>query len=270
MQATVLRHLSPRWQTYFIMLLNQMGMDIRARYLGTMLGVLWAILVPLLWTLIFAIVIVFVFRARLNVNSSPLDYVLFILCGMAPWMAFQESLINASNSIVANSNIVKNVPFPLEILPFSGLMTGLVGLAVNLVLVLCALVISGRALSVSLLFLPVAVAIQTLFALGWAFFLASLTVFVRDVSTSLTYLLMIILYLSPVVYDVSMMPDFLRGAAQYNPVTQLIEMYRAVLYHDRLPDFAGVAYLIVFSAIVAILGVQFFRRTKPFFADFLA
>jgi lipopolysaccharide transport system permease protein len=259
------------WRTYLTMLLNQVRMDVRARYLGTFLGLSWAALGPLLWTGIYAFVIVFVLKARLSENSTPLDYVVFILCGFTPWLAFQESIMNAANSIVSNSNVVKNLPFPIEIFPVSGALTSLIGWGVGMVLIIIGLLASGRPLGAPILFLPIAMLIQILFALGFGFLFASLSVFVRDVPFLLTYFFMITLYLSPVVYDISMMPnDLLKRISWFNPVYHFVAMYRDIFYNGRWPDAIGVAYLVVFSLAVFGFGFRFFRRTKNHFSDFLA
>lgn len=263
--------ISQTQKVYLTMLFNQVQVDFRTRYLGTMLGFLWAILNPLLYTAIYSFVIVFVFRARLSPDSTPLDYVVFILSGLIPWLAFQEGVLYAMNSIVANSNIVKNLPFPLEIFPLSGAITSLVTLSVGLVLALVVLLLSGRPFSWVILTLPFLMLIQLYFTLGFGFFLASLSVFVRDVSQTFTYVMMLILYLSPVVYDISMLPlPILKTLSYFNPVYYFIAMYRDILYYNQPPQLAGILALIIFSSISLWFGLRFFRRTKPFFSDYLA
>ncbi len=257
-------------KVYLTMLFNQVRADIRNRYLGTMLGFLWAILNPLLYTAIYSFVIVFVFRARLSPDSSPLDYVVFILSGLLPWLAFQEGVIFAMNSVVANSNIVKNLPFPLEIFPLSGAITSLVNLSVGLVLAMVGVLLSGRPFGWTILFLPFLMLVQLYFTLGFGFFLASLSVFVRDVSQTITYVLMLVLYLSPVVYDISMLPlPILKTLSYFNPVYYFIAMYRDILYYNQAPQPVGILALIVFSSISLWFGLRFFRRTKPYFSDYL-
>ncbi len=270
MQALISRWNNSGWHIYISMLRNQILMDLRTRYTGTLLGLLWAVIGPLLWTGIFSFVIVFVFKVRLNIDATPWDYVLFILCGMVPWLAFQESLNNATSSIVANSNIVKNLPFPLEIFPISGILTSLVTFAVGLVLILTGLLFSGHVMGWSLFFLPLAIGIQVLFALGFGFFLASTNVFVRDTGYLLTYVLMMVLYISPIVYDAAMTPAILQKVILINPVYHFIDMYRAIFLRNQWPNLYGTLYLILFSLLNLVVGYRFFRRTKPYFADYLA
>lgn len=256
---------------YLTMLFNQVQVDIRSRYTGTFLGFLWAILNPLLFSGIYSFVIVFVFRARLNAASSPTDYIIFILSGLLPWLAFQESIMNAANSVIANSNIVKNLPFPLEIFPLSSILAGMVNLIVGIVIIMVTILISGRPLGWPLLFLPIAMSIQILFTLGFAFLFASMSVFIRDISFLLTYVFMIALYVSPVVYDLSMLPlPILRQISWFNPVYHLVAIYRGIFYTNQMHDLNGIAYLVVFSFFVFIVGLRFFRRTKIYFSDYLA
>lgn len=267
----LLRWIPSNRKQHLTMLLNQVQIDIRNRYLGTVLGFAWAVLNPILSTGIYSFVIVFVFRARLSADSTPLDYIVFILSGLIPWLAFQEGIFSATNSVVSNSNIVKNLPFPVEIFPLSGVLSSLFSLGVGLVLVFIGLLISGRPLGWPLLFLPVAIFLQIYFALGFGFFLASLSVFVRDVSQLLTYFFMLVLYMSPVMYDISMMPlSVLSTISLYNPVYHFIAMYRNIFYNNRLPDLAGCLYLFAISSVLLLAGYRFFRRTKAYFSDYLA
>lgn len=256
---------------YLTMLANQIRIDIQNRYMGTLLGFLWAILNPLLFTAIYSLVIVFVFRARLNAESTPMDYIVFLTSGLVPWLAFQEGVNGAMNSIFANSNVVKNLPFPLEIFPLSGVLTSLINLSVGMILVIAGTLIAGRPLGLPLLFLPIAMIIQIFFSLGFGFFLASLSVFIRDVSQLMSYIFMVALYLSPVVYDISMIPlPILKSITWFNPIYHFISMYRDIFYENRFPDLFGIGFLLVFSTISLAAGFRFFRRTKPFFSDYLA
>jgi len=197
--------------------------------------------------------------------------VIFILCGIIPWLAFQEGILNAANSVVANSNVVKNLPFPLVIFPISGVLSTLLSFGVGLVLVILGLFLTGKPMGGPILFLPVAVGIQLVFSLGFGFFFASLSVFIRDTVLFLTYILMLLLYLTPVVYDISMVPlSFLRQASLFNPLYHLIAMYRDLFYNNQWPDLLGTGYLVAFSLVVLWFGYRFFRRTKSNFSDFLA
>jgi lipopolysaccharide transport system permease protein len=253
------------------MLLNQVRMDIRARYMGTTFGVLWTVLNPLLWTGIYSFVIIFVLRARLNTNSTPIDYVTFILCGLIPWLSFQESLIFAANSILSNSYVVKNLPFPLEIFPISGVLSSMLSFGVGLVLVFLGVLLSGRSIGWPMLFLPVAILIQIIFSLGWGFFLSSLSVFVRDTIQFISYILMALLYLTPVVYDISMVPlPVLKQISSFNPLYHMVQMYRDIFYNNRWPDPLGTVFLLLVSLVILALGYRFFRRTKAHFSDYLA
>jgi len=271
LRSEISRFINHDWKTYITMLINQMRIDIRNRYMGTFFGFFWAVLNPLLFTAIYSLVIVFVFHAKLSTTSTPLDYIVFMMSGLIPWLSFQEGVFSASNSVLANSNIVKNLPFPLEIFPLSGVLTSLVSLSVGLVLVFAGVLLAGRRFGLPLLFLPFAMLIQVYFTLGFGFFLASLSVFIRDISQLLTYIFMIVLYLSPVVYDISMLPlKILKQVSLVNPVYQFIAIYRGILYNNQMPDLVGIAYLLAFSTLSLVIGYRFFRRTKVHFSDYLA
>ena len=137
-------------------------------------------------------------------------------------------------------------------------------------LAMVGLFLSGRPFGWTILLLPVLILVQLYFMIGFGFFLASLSVFVRDVSQTITYVMMVVLYLSPVVYDITMLPlPILKTLSYFNPVYYFIAMYRDILYFNHLPQLKGMLILIGFSTFTSWYGLRFFKRTKAYFSDYL-
>jgi lipopolysaccharide transport system permease protein len=143
-------------------ILNMWRMNLADRYLGSVLGSAWAILNPLLMFALFTFVFGFVFKARLPGADSTLGYSIWLICGYGPWMANTEAITSASNSIVGNPGLVKNMSFKTEVLPIAASLLGLIPLSVSIVFLLALQVVGGNGLSFSLLWLPLIIAVQFL------------------------------------------------------------------------------------------------------------
>jgi lipopolysaccharide transport system permease protein len=245
--------------------LNLFKMALGDRYLGSALGIAWAILNPLLMLGIFTFIFGYVFTARAPGAETSLAFVIWLISGYGPWLAISEGLNAGAASVVGAAGIIKNLPFKSELLPIVAVLTGLLPLAVALLLVLALLGASGTAPSWAWLIVPAVIALQTIFIAGLALFLASLTVFVRDVAVVLPNLLLIVLFASPIFYPVSAYPPGIGEVLRFNPFYVIAEGYRAPLTRGELPPLWTLAYLLVLSLVAVVLGLRFFRRLKTHF-----
>ena len=243
--------------------------ELAARYRGSVLGVLWAVVTPAVMIAIFTFIFAEIFGARFGARGSTWDYALYLFCGLLPWTAFQDSLQLSSNVIVAHANLVKRVVFPLETLPvaqaLSALATQMFG---TLALVLAALVLRGE-LHATLLWLPVLLVPQLIAMLGAAWFVASLGVFLRDTSQGLSLALTAWMYLTPIIYPETLVPDRYRALINLNPFTPLVRNYRRIMLEGAPPDWAGLAYFTAFALALFIFGYWWFAKTRKNFADVL-
>ena len=241
--------------------------EMAARYRGSALGVVWALLTPLVMIVIFTFIFAGVFNARFGESGSAWDYALYLFCGLLPWTAFQESLQLASNVIVSNANLVKRVVFPLETLPVAQTLaahaTQVFGM---LVLVVAALVLRGE-VHWTLVCLPLLMLPQLLLTLGAAWFVASLGVFVRDTAQAIGLALMAWMYLTPIIYPEALVPQKYRAFLNLNPFTPLIRSYRRIMLEGLPPDWQGLAYFTLFALLVFISGYWWFAKTRKNFAD---
>jgi lipopolysaccharide transport system permease protein len=241
--------------------------ELAARYRGSVLGLVWALLTPLVMIGIFTFIFAGIFGARFGADGTAWDYALYLFCGLLPWTAFQESVQLAANVIVVHANLVKRVVFPLETLPVAQTLAALaMQMYGTIALVAATLVIQGR-LHLTLLWLPVLVAPQLLLTLGASWFVASLGVFVRDTAQGLGLVLMAWMYLTPIIYPESIVPERFRLFLNLNPFTPLVRNYRRILLEGAQPDWRGLAYFTAFAIVVFISGYWWFAKTRRNFAD---
>ena len=238
-----------------------------ARYRGSALGLVWAVLTPAVMIAVFTFLFAVVFNARFNAAGSPLDYALYLFCGLLPWTAFQESLQQSAGVVVAHSNLVKRVVFPLEALPLAQTLASLAGQLFGTVALIIACVILRRELHATLLWLPVLLVPQLLLTLGGSWLVASLGVFIRDTAQALALILMAWMYLTPIIYPEHIVPARFRGLLELNPFTPLVRSYRRVVLEGASPDFAGLAYVAAIGLAVFLFGYWWFARTRKNFAD---
>lgn len=245
--------------------------DILGRYRGSLLGLGWSIVAPLMMLMVYTFVFVGVFKARWpgSADGGGAAFALQIFAGLAVFNFFAEVLNRAPNLVVEQPHLVKKVAFPLEILPFVSLSAALFHLALNLlILLLGGFAVYGppppTVLALPLVLLPL---LPLLLGLGW--FFAALGVFVRDVAQVMGMGLNLLLFLSPIFYSASAIPDGVRFWMHLNPLTLMIESLRGVLFLGQWPDWtAWLAYLAL-SCLVALGGAYFFQSTRRGFADVL-
>lgn len=241
--------------------------ELVARYKGSVLGILWAIVTPVVMIAIFTFIFAGVFGARFGVSTSKWDYAIYLFCGLLPWNMFQETLILSASTIVAHSNLVKRVVFPLETLPIAQALSGLGNQLFGTLALLAAMVLIRHQLHLTTLWLPVVMIPQLIATLGAAWLIASLGVFLRDIAQGINLLLMAWMYLTPILYPESIVPAQYRFYVDINPFTALIRSYRRILIEGSAPDWSGLAYFTVFALVCFVFGYWWFAKTRKNFAD---
>jgi lipopolysaccharide transport system permease protein len=236
--------------------------DVKLRYKQTALGAAWAIIQPLFTMLLFTL-----FFGRLaRIQSGGIPYPLFAYAGLLPWTFFANALTNSGNSLVGNSNLITKVYFPRMIIPAAAVLAGLLDLLIAFLLLIPMLVYYRIAVSWNLLSLPLFILLATLLALGVGMWFAALNVKYRDIRYALPFLVQLWLFASPVIYPSSIMPERWRWLLALNPMTGIIEGFRASLFGGKLD-----AAMTLTSAglTVAILIVSFFafQYAEDSFAD---
>lgn len=244
--------------------------EVIGRYRGSVMGLLWSFLNPLMLLIVYTFVFSVVFRARWSAGSeSRTEFAIVLFAGLLVYNLFSECVTRAPSLIIANSNYVKRVVFPLEILPWISLGAALFHTGVSfLVWLLFYVVIFGLPPATALLF-PIVLIPLVLLTLGISWFLASLGVYLRDVTQVIGVVTTAMLFLSPIFFPVSALPADLQPWIYLNPLTAVIERARDVLIWGRLPEATSLGWSFVVSAAIAWLGFAWFQKTRRGFADVL-
>ncbi len=235
--------------------------EIRGKYKGSWLGVLWTFLNPLLMLAVYA----FVFPYILRVNVD--NYTIFMIVALIPWNFFTTAIQSGTGSVVANGNILKKVYFPREIIPISITTSQLVNFLITCIIMAVFIIFSGVGFSVHVLLFPLLVLIQYILILGLTFILSALTVFVRDIDHFVSVILMLGFYATPIVYQGEMLPKKFQIFLKLNPMAVLVEAYRSILYYHRLPDMTMLVVWGLGSVALLVVGYLIFKKLEKSFVE---
>jgi ABC-type polysaccharide/polyol phosphate export permease len=241
--------------------------DLRARFAGSAMGLFWSVVQPLLTLGVFLFLFAVVLDVRVPPTEGRAPFALFLVTGMLPWLAFQETLLRAGHVVLDNAQLVKKTRFPAKVLPVYLVLSSLVLEAVGLLILGGALVLLGPGVTARALLLPVVVALQLALTLGLAWAVAGLAVYVRDLPHLTGAVLTVWLYLTPIVYPESLLPGGLRSLLAWNPFRHVVVGYRALLLEGRWPSPESLLYLAVVAAVVVWAGSRLFDRLAPTFSD---
>lgn len=243
--------------------------DVVGRYKGAAMGVAWSFFTPLLMLCVYTFVFSVVFQARWGQghSDSRVHFALIMFVGILVHTLFSEVVNRAPGLVLFNPNYVKKVVFPLEILPVMAMASALFHACVSALILLAALLVLDGRIEWTSLFLPVVLAPLVVLTIGVAWFLASLGVYLRDVSQVTTIVTMIMLFLAPVFYPIEALPEDVRWVVKVNPLNFIIEQARDVVIWGRMPDFAGLALYLLVAMLVAWGGFFWFQKTRKGFAD---
>jgi ABC-type polysaccharide/polyol phosphate export permease len=236
---------------------------LRGQYKQSVLGYAWAFVNPLSQMLI----LTFVFSTILRIPSEGVPYPLFLFVGLIPWMFFSNAVSSATESVVGAAGLVTKVYFPREVLPTAAVFTKLVDLGFGLLILGALIVYYGQPLPLTSLWLPVLLAIQTIFTLGLSYPLAALNLFFHDVRFLVGVTLTLWFYLTPVIYPVDLVPEKYQFVYDLNPMSLFINAYRRVLLHGEGPGLEKVALGLAIALATFLIGYYLFKKMEPGFAD---
>ena len=238
--------------------------DIKVRYAQTVLGAGWAILQPVMSTLVFTVV----FGKLAQMPSDGVPYPVFALAALVPWTFFSTALSGASNSLVASANLITKIYFPRLVIPIAPVMAGLVDLAIAFVLLLIVMIAYGIVPGVAALVgVPILVFGMMLTAAGVGSWLAALNIQYRDVKHVTPFLVQVWMYAAPVVYPMSQIPEKWQLLYALNPMAGTIEGFRSLLLGTNTIEPALMGVSIGMGVLLFLGGILYFRRTERVFAD---
>jgi lipopolysaccharide transport system permease protein len=245
--------------------------EIIGRYKGSVFGLAWSFLNPILMLIIYTFVFSVVFKARWGDGGtdSKSQFALLVFVGMIVLGLFTDAVNRSPALVLGNANYVKKVVFPLEILPIISLGAALFHMVISFLVLIFALVLINHQIQWTIVFAPLIFAPLVIFTLGVTWMLASLGVFMRDVGQTVGILTTVMMFMSPVFYPVSALPVQFQGVMMLNPLTFIIEQTRAVAISGQMPNWSGLAIYTSAALVVMWLGYVWFQKTRKGFADVL-
>lgn len=242
------------------------------RYRGSAMGMAWSFFNPLLMLAVYSLVFSGIFKARWNTTGQPegtAHFAVVMFVGMIVLNLVTEVLSRSPTLVLSNPNFVKKVVFPLEILPVVTLGAALFHAAISAAVLLLAFALFNGFIHWTAIFLPLVLVPAALLTLGLGWVLASLGVYLRDVNQAIGLLCSVLMFLSPIFYPLSAVPEGFRPIIAANPLTFIIEQARRVLIEGQVPDWTGLALYTIASALFAWAGFAWFQKTRKGFADVL-
>jgi lipopolysaccharide transport system permease protein len=246
--------------------------EVVGRYKGSALGLAWSFFNPVFMLTVYTFVFSEIFKSRwggMGSDNSKTQFAVVLFVGMIVLSLFSEVLNRAPGLIVSNVNYVKKVVFPLEILPVIAMGATLFHSLISLGVLLAAFALFNGYLHWTAVFTPLVLLPLVIMTLGLAWMLASLGVFLRDVGQTIVIITTVLMFLSPVFYPVTAVPERFRPFIMANPLTFIIEQAREVLIWGHLPNWVGLSIYSLAATIVAWAGYAWFQKTRKGFADVL-
>lgn len=244
--------------------------EVLTRYQGTLLGGLWSVLTPLLMLFVYTFVFSSVLRTRWPGSSDDeLEFAIILFCGLIVFNLFAEVITRSPTLIVSNVNYVKKVIFPVEIIPLTVVGGALFNMLVSLVILLLFCLLHNGSIPWTIVLIPVVVFPFILLVLGFSWFLAALGVFARDIGQAIGVIVTAMMFLSPLFFPITALPERVQLYIYVNPLTFVIEQFRAVTIWGELPDWSGILLYSLISFFLAWFGYLFFKLTRKGFADVL-
>ncbi len=238
--------------------------DIKVRYKQTAMGAAWAVIQPLFAMLLFALF----FGLWIRVPSDGMPYLVFFYCGLLPWTFFANAVSQSSQSLILNSNLITKVYFPRAIIPAASIGAALVDLLIASVILVGLALYYGLGTTWSVLMLPALVVLAVLFSLGCGICIAALTAKYRDIRHALPFVLQLWMFLTPIIYPLSVVPAKWRWLVLLNPLAGIVEGMRAALV-GRGIDWSAISISVVMTFASLVVAAYVFRRIERGLADLI-
>ncbi|HPQ71072.1 MAG TPA: ABC transporter permease [bacterium] len=244
-------------------------LDLRKRYGGSFGGFFWSIVNPLLQIVIYTVVFGYILSINVGGNAGPTNYGVFLFAGMLPWIAFSEAVQKSSTVILENKELVKQVHFPSVLLPLHVLISSFLHEMIALVIFVVILIGIDQAPPLLAIGLVALFPLQLFFTLGLSLIVSAFHVMYKDVGQLVSAVLLLWFFCTPIIYPLSVVPDWMQKFFYANPITPLISAYRAALLHNEVPNLWSFLYLCGLSMVLLLIGIGLFRRLSRDFADLL-
>ena len=247
--------------SYRELLKSNVKKEIRGKYKGSFLGILWSFLNPLLQVAVYAIVFPYIMRVE-----TP-NYLQYLIVGIIPWTFFITVINQGMIAVRMNAGIIKKVYFPREILPISVAISGLVNFFISCIIVLIFCVFGGLGISWHLILLPLIALIQFIFTLGLVLALSAINIYIKDTEYIVQFIINMLFYATPILYPATLFPEKIRWVLYLNPLTGIIDAYRDIFMYHQMPGLMSILYLVGVAVIIFFVGLAIFRKLEKGFAE---
>ncbi|MBE0568175.1 MAG: ABC transporter permease [Deltaproteobacteria bacterium] len=237
--------------------------DVKVKYKQTVLGALWAVIQPFFTMVVFTIF----FGKLAKMPSDGIPYPVFSYSALVPWTYFTVALSSAGNCLVGNSNLLTKVYFPRIAIPVGSVLAGLIDFFIASVLLGGIMIYFDIPFSWSLIFWPILVIPLMLLALGLGMLLAAMNVRFRDIKYTIPFGIQILMFLTPIIYPMSIVPEKYRIFISLNPLSGIIDTFRCIVTHNKPIDFVSLGISFVVILVILVIGLSVFRNTEKSFAD---
>jgi ABC-type polysaccharide/polyol phosphate export permease len=241
--------------------------ELQLRYVGSVGGFLWALAQPLLLLVVYTFVFSVVLKVRFGAEGSVTSFAFYLYCGMLPWHAVAGGMARSTSSLIQNRNLIRTARFPAKVLPTTVVLSELVSQAIGSVFLLLALFLFQRPPVWTLALVPLLVLLQLVFTLGICFVLSTVQVFFRDTAQLVQVGLPLWMFLTPIFYPESRVPERFRPLMDLNPMSHLVRMYRSAILEGQLPAGRELVLFAGFAAAAFLVGYVLFTRNHWKFAD---
>jgi ABC-2 type transport system permease protein len=230
--------------------------ELRVRYRRSVIGFTWTMLQPLLMMLVLQVAFSAMFRFDL------FNYPVYVLSGLLFWNFFSQSIVVSMNSLRANARLIQKLPVPKSVFPLSVVVSGLINLLFALVPLLGLLVVTDHPTGPALWFLPVSILIAAIFTLGAGLLLAPLSALFFDIVELVAVTLQLLMFLTPLMYPLSMVPPKYEWIVRYNPLRSILEVFRDPIYYAKVPPLSHLSVAAGLALLMLAIGIVAFRRTS--------
>ncbi len=234
--------------------------ELASRYKGTIMGVFWLFLQPLMMVIVYSFVFSVIMKVRIPGMDNSYHFALYLMTAMMPFLAFQDAVLAASNSLFSNSSLIHKSTLPVIFLPLVPMLATVVTEVIALVIIVIAAFFLLNQISYYLLFLPLLIVVRVCLSVAIGYILAILSVFIQDLRQALGLLLTMLMFLTPILYPASMIPVRFLPLNNLNPMYHLLDAYRALILRGELPDI-GVVYVAALALLLLVFSVYFFQKT---------
>ena len=244
------------------MIFSLVRRDLAGRYKKSVLGFFWTLLDPLLQLIVYTLVFTYILPMGID------NFYIHLFVALVPWNFFSACLAGGASAILGQQDMVKKIYFPREVLPIAFVTSQFVNMIFSFIVVIFIVIASGIGINpVAILWLPLVMIIEYILGLGVTLFTSAVTVYLRDMQMILNVLSMALMYASPVIYSLEMVPQSIFKYYMLNPMSSVIKAYRDILYFKQIPDAKNLAVAFILSLIVLGIGWGTFTKLKRRFVE---